>query len=173
MQSSSPPRRLGRLTETDWQLIKQEAYGFYLEVGTHRGASACAAAHSADSVVTLDIYDWGQKVWEVIFPELAKKISFRKQTSRDYAESLGTRAFPHIDVCFVDGSHEYDSVKIDCESLWPLVKVGGTVMFHDHNPNNPHTGVYAAVNHFLADKKYEAHPKVEGTSNLLVVVKTG
>ena len=59
----------------------------------------------------------------------------------------------------------------DCESLIPYVKSGGFILFHDHNPNNPMTGVFRAVNKYLDKGKYKVFPKVEGSGNMLKVQK--
>ncbi len=36
-----------------------------------------------------------------------------------------------IDFVFIDGAHDYESVKLDFETWFPKVKVGGTMAFHD------------------------------------------
>lgn len=158
-----------RLTEVDWQILTTEPYGFYVEVGTNHGASACAAASKADRVVTIDIFDWQPKVWDETWPELSNKITFFKGTSLDYAKELPNQ--PSIDVLFIDGAHEYEYVTMDCEALVPHVKPGGTILFHDHNPNNPITRVYEAVNTFLAKVPHQAFDKIPGSSNLLKIKK--
>lgn len=154
-----------RLTEKDWEILSAVPYGLYVEVGTHHGASACAAAQRAEAVYTIDVYDWQPKLWDTVWPDVASKITFFKGTSRDFVESETIRGT--IDVLFIDGSHEYDYVLMDCKSLVPLVKKGGTVLFHDHNPNNPNTGVFQAVNEYLTTLPHKAYPKVAGASNLL------
>lgn len=157
-----------RLTQIDWDILTAEAYGIYVEVGTFHGASACAAAQKADVVHTIDIFDWQPKVFN------SDKILFFKGTSVDFAvrdDAGATRLRDKIDVLFIDGSHEYDSVKKDCESLVPLVKKGGTVMFHDHNLLNQVTGVVAAVNEYIAKIPHQLFEKPAGSSNLLKIIK--
>jgi methyltransferase family protein len=39
--------------------------------------------------------------------------------------------YPPIDYLFVDGDHQYDSVKQDFEDWYPHVKVGGIISIHD------------------------------------------
>ena len=131
-----------RISEEDFNLIRDTAYGVYVEVGTFHGASAYAASQNADIVHTIDIYDWQPKVY-------GDKVTFYKGTSVDYAQHL---LMPFIDVLFIDGSHEEDSVRKDCDALIPLVKKGGIIMFDDYNVNNPASGVYPAVNEAI--KKY-------------------
>jgi cephalosporin hydroxylase len=155
----------GRLVPKDWEIITNTAYGFYVELGTFHGASACAAAQHADRVLTADIYDWQPKVFN------SDKITFFKGTSIDLAEQIKRWDLGPIDVLFIDGSHEYDSVKKDCEALVPLVKSGGIVMFHDHNKNNLHTGVYRAVNEYVETIEYEDLGKDPQSSNLFKIRK--
>jgi len=51
--------------------------------------------------------------------------------------------FP-VDMCFVDGAHDYDSVRDDIRVWRPLVKPGGILLFHDYgNEHLPH--VKAAI----------------------------
>jgi len=35
------------LTEVDWNILIETIYGFYVEVGTNHGGSACAAAQKS------------------------------------------------------------------------------------------------------------------------------
>ena len=133
-----------RISEEDFNLIRDTAYGTYVEVGTFHGASAYAASQNADEVWSIDIYNWQPKVSN------DPKIHYVKGTSEDF---IGTNKIEKwVDVLFIDGSHEFDYVLKDCNALIPLVKKGGTIMFDDYNVNNPASGVYPAVNEAI--KKY-------------------
>jgi len=160
-----------RITVVDWNIIHEMAYGLYTEVGTNHGASACAAASSdkVNSVISCDIYNWQPKIYEKYWPELKKKISFRKGTSEDIVDKRKTIAY--IDTLFIDGSHEYDYVLRDCRALIPHVKREGVVLFHDFNLNNPNTGVYAAVNEYLDSVGHigEGRQTIPGSSNILMI----
>lgn|SRR3990167_5357199 len=157
-----------RHVEKDWEVLSTKSHGIYVEVGTYHGASACAAATSTKIVHTIDIFDWKPKIWELI-PEFRDKIHYYKMTSVDFSDKYKHNLI--IDTLFIDGSHEYDSVKKDCEALIPMVRPGGTIFFHDHNPNNPVTGVFSAVNEFLLTFPNIQLSKEPGTSNLLQVTK--
>jgi hypothetical protein len=37
-----------------------------------------------------------------------------------------------IGLVFIDGSHDYESIKSDFEAWWPKVQVGGIIAFHDY-----------------------------------------
>lgn len=126
-----------RISEEDFNLIRDTAQGVYVEVGTFHGASAYAASENALAIYSIDIYDWQPKVTD------NPKITYFKGTSEDFVKWwIGKE----IDTLFIDGSHEYDSVLKDCDALIPLVKKGGTIMFDDYNVNNPASGVCPAVN---------------------------
>jgi len=141
-----------RIQPEDFNLIRDTAKGVYVEVGTFHGASAYAAEENATEVFTIDIYDWQPKVFE--------KVIFFKGTSVGFAEMFKLRM---IDVLFIDGSHELDSVKKDIESLCPKVNKGGMIMFHDYKKESP-TGVYRAVQDYLESSGHKLLPKVEGSS---------
>lgn len=162
-------KKYSRITQGDFDILSTVPYGVYVEVGTCHGASACAVTLSkATSITTIDIYDHQPKIYEAVLSDLAERIEFFKGTSEDYAKYLTTKySGPSIDTLFIDGAHEFEYVLKDCHALVPHVKKGGTVLFRDHNPNNPITRVYEAINYFLESVPHKAFPKVEGTSNLL------
>src|SRR3990167_10367824 len=130
---------LARISEEDFNAIRDFTKGVYVEVGTLYRASAYAATENADHVWTIDIYDWQPKVSN------DPKIRYFKGTSEDFAEQWNPEKVELIDTLLIDGSHEYDSVKKDCDALIPLVKKGGIIMFDDYNVNNPSSGVLPAV----------------------------
>ena len=139
--SDIKPHDYARIQEEDFNLIRDTANGIYVEVGTFHGASAYAASQNAKKIVTIDIYDWKSKVYED-----SCDIYFFKGTAEDYSKSF--HHYWNIDVLFIDGSHELDSVKKDIEALEPLVREGGIIMFHDYKKESP-TGVYPAVQEYL------------------------
>src|SRR3990167_10771049 len=140
---------LDRISEEDFNAIRDFTKGIYVEVGTLHGVSAYAASENALVVYSIDIYDWQPKVSD------NPKIRYIKGTSEDFVGISRVdveKITSWIDTVFIDGSHEYDSVKRDCDALIPLVKKGGIIMFDDYNVNNPASGVYPAVNEAI--KKY-------------------
>ena len=141
-----------RIQPADFNLIRDTAKGLYVEVGTFHGASAFAAEENADKVWTIDIYDWQPKVY-------GSGTFFFLGTSVDFINTQRQE----IDILFIDGSHELDSVQKDIESLTPLVKKGGMIMFHDYKKES-HTGVYRAVQEYLKDSGNILLPRTEGSS---------
>lgn len=57
-----------------------------------------------------------------------------------------------IDWAFIDGNHEYAYVKNDFELIWPRVRKGGAVGFHDVNWSENDVGRFWAS---LKGRKYE------------------
>lgn len=57
------------------------------------------------------------------------QLDFRQEKSRDIARGWKEP----VDILFIDGDHEYPSVKDDFDSFYPFVRDGGLVVFHDSN----------------------------------------
>lgn len=55
------------------------------------------------------------------------------------------------DFVYIDGLHDYESVKSDIADWWPMVNANGVLAGHDYSGSTP--GVMQAVNEFVADKK--------------------
>jgi len=141
-----------RLTEADFNMIRDTATGQYVEVGTFHGASAYAASFNAELVDTIDIYVWRPQIGLDLLPR--DNIARFLGTADDFIKEFQNP----IDVLFIDGSHEYDYVKRDIAALCPLVKKNGIVMFHDYHPQS--AGVKPAVDEWLAVTPHNilAHP---------------
>lgn len=53
-----------------------------------------------------------------------------------------------LDFVYIDGNHDYDSVKLDLEKYYPLVKISGVIGGHDYTPLNKEN-VVRAVDEFV------------------------
>ncbi len=58
-----------------------------------------------------------------------------RTTSLTAVETMNGRA--PFDMVFVDARHDYQSVKEDISAWWPLIRVGGAMVFHDYNHKWP------------------------------------
>ncbi len=71
------------------------------------------------------------------------------------SQDIGKEFSYEADLVFVDGGHDYDSVKGDIESWAWRVKPGGVLAFHDYiappRPANNPSEAYEAVNENLPD----------------------
>lgn len=108
------------------QILTEYAVGKrVLEIGTGLGASTRALAASAISVDTVDIDPW---VHATIVPTLPANVTAYR------ALANGTPGV--VDVVFIDGAHDYDSVCGDIEATRGHLAPGGVFIFHDwrHQP---------------------------------------
>lgn len=66
-------------------------------------------------------------------------------TSLEAASLFATKGLK-ADMVFLDGNHEYEYVRKEIESWWPLVKVGGVLSWHDYDHNGRSwPGVHKAI----------------------------
>jgi predicted O-methyltransferase YrrM len=66
---------------------------------------------------------------------VSNKVTLRKikQNSRDaLAQFLATAPLVQFDLIFIDGSHEAPDVLADSVLAFPLLRVGGTLIFDDY-----------------------------------------
>jgi predicted O-methyltransferase YrrM len=83
------------------------------------------------SVYDMDIQELELKEAEEVFNELCKNninITKNKMSSNDYVKSIEDES---IDFVYIDGNHQYTSVKEDIEKWYPKVKMGGFICGHD------------------------------------------
>lgn len=57
-----------------------------------------------------------------------------------------------LDMLFIDGNHEYESVLQDFRDWTPLLKHGGYLAFHDVSFNNPDTGPQRVIRENILDR---------------------
>jgi len=137
-----------------------------VEIGTFAGDSAELFSLVAKKVYTIDPLAWGgimqvadnytcDDVKRYLNDRLAKRtnIEYIKKYSKDAVVMFEDNS---IDVVYIDGDHEYESVKQDITLWLPKVKVGGLICGHDHNEHPQHAGVIKAVDELLGgyDKHY-------------------
>lgn len=87
----------------------------------------------------------GEKYYsEHIVREFA--IDSRVQVLRAYSTVLESFNDSYFDWAYVDGNHDYNSVKYDLDVSYRKVRKGGYILGHDYNNNFP--GVVRAVDEF-------------------------
>jgi predicted O-methyltransferase YrrM len=116
-----------------------------LEIGTARGGtlfSWCALAAPDATIVSVDlpggIHGGGYPPWKVDFYRRfagpSQKIHLLRGDSHDLKmlEEVKKLIPPGgLDFLFIDGDHTFEGVKSDYDLYSPLVKPGGTIIFHD------------------------------------------
>jgi Methyltransferase domain len=133
-------------------------YKTMIEVGTAYGGNAFHLLSNTklETLVCVDPYTYYpampgftcQEEYDTLF-EYAKnrlidfdRVMFVRATSKESFE-----AFSKVDIVFLDGSHDYEDVKWECENYSTIIKPGGVLSGHDYNIFE---GVNKAVDEFAA-----------------------
>lgn len=126
-----------------------------VEIGSYLGASACCFAaaprHKDRSVYCIDTWSndaMTEGRWDTwqMFRNNTSKFSSSIVPLRGWSTEMAqhlARYIQTIDLLFVDGAHDYDSVKADWESYKVFLEVGSIIVFHDFGWAE---GVQAVVN---------------------------
>jgi predicted O-methyltransferase YrrM len=114
-----------------YELVLESKPKNVLEIGV-RAAQSTRTILSAmnesnfGKLISIDIRDTTIRVpenlkdrWTFILADSTKK------TTVDLVNDV------FYDIIFIDGSHEYDSIKKDYENYYPLLKTGGFMILHD------------------------------------------
>lgn len=125
---------------------------FALEIGSYCGRSTVWIARSALHVDAVDTFDGraidadgeGLKTladftFNMERYGVGSRVTAHKGTSEDVVPKLAKR----IQFAFIDGAHDYESVRKDIDLCLGVMDVGGIIAFHDYNNEN---GVKKAVN---------------------------
>lgn len=168
-----------------WQ--KQHAHripkgGTYLEVGVFMGASLVHMATLRPDIHLIAVDPWldepsqgycgpgeyteHQRQHGGLFlaflhymGKFAPDVLARVQIIRGTARTV--QVTQRVDMLFVDGAHDVESVKADIDAFAPLVRAGGIVSGHDYNPAATDLmtdGVYVAVGYRYARERVRHEP---------------
>jgi predicted O-methyltransferase YrrM len=110
-----------------------------LEIGTDNGGTlyllAWASAPDA-RLLSIDIREY-DRLRRRLYNSLGRhgqRVTVLRGDSRSHATRAAVERYFRggpLDLLFIDGDHAYESVRRDYELYAPLVRVGGTVAFHD------------------------------------------
>lgn len=123
-----------------------------LEIGAYTGLSTILFAQNFLQVITIDPFKSGVggitnqvDMQEVYNKFLSRTKDFKNITHiKDYSfNALKQIENESIDICYIDGDHEYNSVKQDIYLMLPKIKKSGVVCGHDFTKKFP--GVQKAV----------------------------
>lgn len=84
---------------------------------------------------------------------------FLDGNSRDTIPALVPEKADAFDLVLVDGDHSYEGGKADLQNVWPLVKPGGAVVFHDIT-HPEHLYLRACFDEFVA-ARHAPHQLIE------------
>jgi len=138
------------------QLIKEQGYKRIVEIGTAYGGNAyhLLSTTDIDSLICIDPY--------IFYPEMPGFICqeeydtlYQFASDRlkpwEYATILRTTSqeaihqLKPVDLIFLDGSHDYEDVRWECQHYIDIVLPGGVLSGHDYNIFE---GVNKAVDEF-------------------------
>lgn len=136
-----------KLMELAFLVPKEQAI---VETGSYMGKSTCYLATGSHGamVYAVDLWDLGDDTAKryrkpTTFQAFKRQVSNMGLTQKikvikgNSVEIAKTWKEP-IGLLFIDGNHEYDSVKADYEAWHDLVVPGGHIAFHDYwNPDYP------------------------------------
>lgn len=117
----------------------------YLEIGTREGDSLRVVLEErSDTLASVWVADlWGtdyggtgrgnHRHIDQLFDDFnfAGRRVFLDGNSRHTIPALMPEQGEAFDLVLVDGDHSFDGAMADLENVWPLVKPGGAVVFHD------------------------------------------
>lgn len=123
-----------------------------LEIGSYCGLSTVCMARSAEHVTAVDYFD-GRCT-----PNPQDTLTaFRNNIERYGVAGKVSVCHPHepytlqeYDFAFVDGAHDYESVKADIEKVRAALAPGGLIAFHDYK-TPCHPGIEEAVGELIAE----------------------
>jgi hypothetical protein len=126
------------------KLLKQRGYKTYLEIGVFLGKVFFFVSAPRKIAVDPDFkFGLYRKIKRVVkkFSNLFAK--FYSKTSDAFFTEDAARLFEKkkIDICLVDGMHEYDFALRDVENSLKYLQQNGVIFMHDCNPKTPEAAV--------------------------------
>jgi len=141
----------------------------FLEIGTYDGNTAlnCAINLNEHSmVITIDLPENSDSKYQLSYDDFLinnpkraeKKCANLHNVQQIYADSTKLDFSKlNFNLAFIDGGHDYATVKSDSENVLKYIKSPGVVLWHDYDVENP----VGDLIHELA-RKYEI-VKIKGT----------
>ncbi|MBV8251062.1 MAG: class I SAM-dependent methyltransferase [Chitinophaga sp.] len=120
-------------------LIAKHDFNTYLEIGVFIGANFFPIKAPKKIAVDPDYkFNWFKKLKRAIQYPCNFRASYYKIESDRFFEKEAIKLFndKKIDVCLVDGMHQYDFALRDVENALKYLSDGGVIIMHDCNPAN-------------------------------------
>ena len=155
-----------RTSELTWLAEQASCHHLLLEVGSWKGATACAlAANTKGTLTCVDTWQGGdnpdfrkeiaEHTPDWAFEEFQRNTDGLKNVLRVRMTSLKAAQFLwnyKYDMIYLDASHDYDSVKQDILAWRPLLSPGGLLCGHDRSWD----GVAHAIDELVPNHKVGA-----------------
>jgi predicted O-methyltransferase YrrM len=133
----------GMLTEAEGEFLAEMCKGkFVIELGSYTGMSTISIARVARHVVSCDWHGGdahiGQQDTLALLDGNLKRYGVRDKVTMlvgKFDVTLPLLACQQFDVAYIDGAHDYESVKHDTEAVLPLLKKSqdSRIIWHDHD----------------------------------------
>lgn len=141
----------GWLLETEAKKLEELARGKrVLEIGSYCGLSTVVMGRVAESVTAVDYFD-GRGTPHPQNTRPAFDDAIRRHGLTDKVTAVhpdGAMPLPKYDFAFIDGAHDYESVRLDIGKARKVLKPDGLIAFHDFD-HPSHCGVREAVEELL------------------------
>ncbi len=124
-------------TEAIQQLIDKNGYKTYLEIGVFRGTNFFPVKIERKIAVDPEFkLNKRRKLYYDILNRRVKSAQYFEMSSDDFFEKKGDELFKEsgIDICFIDGMHEYQYAFNDVINTLKYLNDDGVIMLHDCNP---------------------------------------
>src|SRR5690348_3819631 len=143
-----------------YRLARDAQSGPFVEIGRFRGGSTMMFASALPDGVEL----WSYDLHVALRPDMPGA-----ELDRELAGALERYALAEkvhlvvadsttvdppsdsLELLFIDGDHSYEGARRDFERWSPLVRVGGTVLFHDAVDTGGYGNVYPGVAKFVSE----------------------
>lgn len=140
-----------------------------LEIGRFNGGGTILFATAMDSEGMLTSIDIAPQDDPTLI-EILTKFGFLQKTELVVEDANQVKPVPEFyDIVFIDGDHSYDAASKDYQHWIGAVKVGGHLLFHDFDADNP--GVNRLCNEIMADETNNI-TKASQTGALIDFVKS-
>jgi hypothetical protein len=119
------------------KLIKDRGYKIYLEIGVFLGYVFFFVSAPRKYAVDPDFKFGLYRKFKRIFKKLSNlRAKFYEKKSDDFFAKDAPRIFKNknVDICLVDGMHEYAFALRDVENTLKYLGEGGVIFMHDCNP---------------------------------------
>jgi predicted O-methyltransferase YrrM len=153
--NNSPLQVIGIIEMINHVLEINPNASHWLEIGSYVGESVAIylGFPQIKKLESVDISEPHIKILQAKYKDYitSERYCTHHADANEYVKNISDQS---IDVVYIDGCHEYDSVKRNIALYYPKIRSGGFLCGHDYFPNTKVlTGVYRAVNEFLSENQ--------------------
>lgn len=126
-----------------------------VDIGVARGRSTILLAHAGLAVVAVSLWDDPAEGTQEEFVANARRagahglVAVLRGDSGKVCERVMPVLADKVALLFVDGGHDYETVRKDATGWTPMMAVGGYALWHDYGQGSKFGGVNKAVDEWL------------------------